>query len=42
MNDVEKLKQISANMKKMKQELKACQKSLNNIDKKIKKIITKV
>lgn len=42
MNDVEKLKQISADMKKMEKELKNCQKSLNNIDKKFKKIITKV
>jgi division protein CdvB (Snf7/Vps24/ESCRT-III family) len=42
MNDVEKLKQISANIKKMEQELEACQKSLKNVDKKFKKIITKV
>ena len=40
MNDFEKLKQISADMKKMEKELKDCQKSLKNIDKKFKKIIT--
>lgn len=41
MDDIEKLKQINSNMKKIKTELKSCENLVNNIDKHLKKMINK-
>ena len=41
MNDIDKLKKISSDMKKMQKELRDCKKLVNKIDNKFKKIITK-